>query len=197
MPFSFDFRGRGLSPESKYRKLFKMLERTGYAPVTDGAVSPEMETLTEDGYDTTSVGSFEYDEKRKLSVGHQNCLLWYSNGVTLLLCLILFLYINTHSQSASQNCVRKLSAYCESYIEPASLPLTGIIAPLLEAIDEQDFHDVRFKYSLWYQSPYKGPPTPEVNDAWHELMQCKPHNPWPQIQAHPGLPRWPNPCHGL
>lgn len=30
-----------------------------------------------------------------------------------------------------------------------------------------------FKGSLWYDSPYKGPPTPEVNKAWADLMECK------------------------
>ncbi|MCJ1268850.1 hypothetical protein MMC22_008738 [Lobaria immixta] len=43
-------------------------------------------------------------------------------------------------------------------------------APLLEAVDE-DYQKVRFKYSLWYKSPYKGPPTPQVHQAWQELMQ--------------------------
>ena len=32
---------------------------------------------------------------------------------------------------------------------------------------------MRFKYSLWYESPYKGPPTAQVDEAWHELMRCK------------------------
>lgn len=30
--------------------------------------------------------------------------------------------------------------------------------------------DVEFVYSLWSQSPYKGPPTPAVNQAWHDLL---------------------------
>lgn len=46
-----------------------------------------------------------------------------------------------------------------------------LIAPLLEAIDDE-YRDVRFKYSLWYQSPFKGPPTPQVEEAWHSIMQC-------------------------
>lgn len=46
-------------------------------------------------------------------------------------------------------------------------------APILDAIDEDDFQDVKFKYSLWYKSPFKGPPTPQVDEAWHSIMKCK------------------------
>lgn len=44
---------------------------------------------------------------------------------------------------------------------------------MLNAIDN-DYQDVFWNGSLWYNSPYKGPPTPEVNAAWHDLMQCLP-----------------------
>lgn len=50
--------------------------------------------------------------------------------------------------------------------------MLSLAAPVLDAIDT-DYHEERFKYSLWYESPFKGPPTPEVNQAWHEIMQCK------------------------
>ncbi|CAO1598248.1 hypothetical protein XANCAGTX0491_002018 [Xanthoria calcicola] len=43
-------------------------------------------------------------------------------------------------------------------------------SPVLEGIDT-DFQEIRFKYSLWYRSPFKGPPTPEVEAAWQEIMQ--------------------------
>lgn len=29
----------------------------------------------------------------------------------------------------------------------------------------------RFNGSLWYDSPFKGPPTPAVEEAWHAIMQ--------------------------
>ncbi|KAF4635272.1 hypothetical protein G7Y89_g2820 [Cudoniella acicularis] len=45
------------------------------------------------------------------------------------------------------------------------------LAPILEAIDEDDFQDVQFKYSLWYKSPFKGPSTPQVEDAWYSIMK--------------------------
>lgn len=52
----------------------------------------------------------------------------------------------------------------------------GLQAPVLEAIDV-DFREERFKYSLWYQSPFKGPPTPQVEQAWHSIMKCKNSSP--------------------
>ena len=32
------------------------------------------------------------------------------------------------------------------------------------------FVDNKFVYSLWSKSPYKGPPSPAVNQAWHSLL---------------------------
>lgn len=46
------------------------------------------------------------------------------------------------------------------------------LAPINEAIKEK-YVDVRFNGSLWFDSPYKGPPTPEVEQAWQDLMACK------------------------
>lgn len=67
---------------------------------------------------------------------------------------------------------------------------------MLDAIDE-DYQDVSWNGSLWYPSPYKGPPTPEVNLAWHDLMQCKrclfPISPAPvSFAVYSGLSRWPH-----
>lgn len=42
---------------------------------------------------------------------------------------------------------------------------------MLDAINE-DYQDVFWNGSLWYESAFKGPPTPEVEKAWHGLMQC-------------------------
>lgn len=56
-------------------------------------------------------------------------------------------------------------------VHPAYVDAHSNIAPMLDAIDN-DYQDVFWNGSLWYQSPYKGPPTPEVNQAWHDLMEC-------------------------
>ncbi|TWU70644.1 hypothetical protein ED733_000747 [Metarhizium rileyi] len=52
-----------------------------------------------------------------------------------------------------QSCVTKFNYY----------------SPINEAIQE-DYSYVRFNGSLWYDSPYKGPPTPKVEQAWQDLM---------------------------
>ncbi|KHN95575.1 uncharacterized protein MAM_06632 [Metarhizium album ARSEF 1941] len=52
-----------------------------------------------------------------------------------------------------QSCVAKLNYY----------------SPINEAIQEEYLH-VRFNGSLWHDSPYKGPPTAEVEQAWQDLM---------------------------
>ncbi|KID73865.1 hypothetical protein MAJ_11513, partial [Metarhizium majus ARSEF 297] len=52
-----------------------------------------------------------------------------------------------------QSCVSKFNYY----------------SPINEAIREE-YLDVRFNGSLWYESPYKGPPTAEVEQAWQDLM---------------------------
>ena len=43
-------------------------------------------------------------------------------------------------------------------------------APIATALRDVPFRDVTFVYSLWADSPFKGPPTPAVNAAWHELL---------------------------
>ncbi|KAL8701607.1 MAG: hypothetical protein Q9201_004815 [Fulgogasparrea decipioides] len=48
--------------------------------------------------------------------------------------------------------------------------LTHHEAPVLEGLDPE-YKDIQFKYSLWYQSPFKGPPTPEVESAWYDIMK--------------------------
>ena len=51
-------------------------------------------------------------------------------------------------------------------------PVThNAVAPVLDGVDSE-FQDIRFKYSLWYQSPFKGPPSPQVEEAWQGIMKC-------------------------
>lgn len=50
-----------------------------------------------------------------------------------------------------------------------------MLASVLEGLDGA-YQDVRFTYSLWYQSPYKGPPIPRVEEAWHDIIKCDPMN---------------------
>jgi hypothetical protein len=96
------------------------------------------------------------------------------HGISAIVCLGLLLHTVTISKICRRNCIDKFNAYCEFDVE-SPRPDTvadSVTAPVLEVIS-QDYQDVRFNYSLWYPSPYKGPPTPEVDQAWHRIMQCK------------------------
>ncbi|OAQ69822.1 hypothetical protein VFPPC_02398 [Pochonia chlamydosporia 170] len=68
--------------------------------------------------------------------------------------LILIPYVlSALSKSGQNGCVAKFNYY----------------SPINEAINEE-YVDVRFNGSLWHDSPYKGPPTPAVEQAWQDLM---------------------------
>lgn len=41
---------------------------------------------------------------------------------------------------------------------------------MLPALDHEPV-DVFWNGSLWHESPFKGPPTPEVEKAWHDVME--------------------------
>ncbi|GAB1316879.1 Cyclochlorotine biosynthesis protein O [Madurella fahalii] len=44
-------------------------------------------------------------------------------------------------------------------------------SPVNDALARRPYVTTRFNGSLWYSSPFKGPPTPAVEDAWHAVMQ--------------------------
>ncbi|KAI0838470.1 hypothetical protein F5Y06DRAFT_303786 [Hypoxylon sp. FL0890] len=78
---------------------------------------------------------------------------WVLHGTVMLVYAIALPYLFFLFGMGRQNCVDKFYAY----------------SPINPAISEE-FEDVTFDGSLWYKSPYKGPPTPEVNQAWEDLM---------------------------
>lgn len=47
-------------------------------------------------------------------------------------------------------------------------------APVNNAVAPYPYVHRQFNGSLWYQSPFKGPPTPDVEKAWYEIMKCRP-----------------------
>ncbi|KAI1182595.1 hypothetical protein F5B17DRAFT_178701 [Nemania serpens] len=44
-------------------------------------------------------------------------------------------------------------------------------SPVNAALATRRYITTRFNGSLWYDSPFKGPPTPAVEEAWHSIMQ--------------------------
>lgn len=44
-------------------------------------------------------------------------------------------------------------------------------SPVNAALANRPYFTTRFNGSLWYDSPFKGPPTPVIEEAWHSIMQ--------------------------
>jgi hypothetical protein len=44
-------------------------------------------------------------------------------------------------------------------------------APVNAAVVQHGHVTTRYNGSLWYDSPFKGPPTPAIEEAWHSIMQ--------------------------
>ncbi|KAI9697521.1 MAG: hypothetical protein M1820_007787 [Bogoriella megaspora] len=84
--------------------------------------------------------------------------LWAVHGGYLLVCLGLLLNLISARSESHRRCLERFNAY----------------SPVLDAVDV-DFEEIRFVYSLWSESPWKGPPTPAVEEAWQSLMK------WGQI----------------
>jgi len=123
--------------------------------------STEAEKLLEEDYisneETTTGSSFPSVSNGNglRSTRLKTLLPWLVHGLSLITCLtLLFCTISIRSK-LPQNCITKLNSY----------------SPILEAVNENDFQDTDFIYSLWYKSPFKGPPTPAVHEAWMSIMR--------------------------
>ncbi|KAF2962758.1 hypothetical protein GQX73_g10816 [Xylaria multiplex] len=44
-------------------------------------------------------------------------------------------------------------------------------SPVGSALANEPYITTRFNGSLWHDTPFKGPPTPAVEEAWHSIMQ--------------------------
>lgn len=128
---------------------------------------------TSDEHAVESLLLLEGNEKRRKPSCLKAHFSLIAHGMSLLICFgLLCLSINVYNKS-ERKCIERFNAYCKSsHLSSSHMDAYLPPAPLLEAVDE-DYQEVRFKYSLWYKSPYKGPPTPQVHQAWQELMQCK------------------------
>ncbi|KAF2447374.1 hypothetical protein P171DRAFT_223861 [Karstenula rhodostoma CBS 690.94] len=49
--------------------------------------------------------------------------------------------------------------------------LHNYYSPVNVAVAQHPHVTTRYNGSLWHDSPFKGPPTPAVEDAWHSIMQ--------------------------
>lgn len=132
------------------------------------------ESSSVEGSDTTSSFS-SHDNKSHRRFGRLKSFMpWFGHGLSLMTCLTLLLYTLQIRSKMPKSCLTKFNSYCKiSSIELLEEIYSKKTAPVLEAVDEDDFQDTEFIYSLWYQSPFKGPPTPAVHEAWMSIMRCK------------------------
>lgn len=98
---------------------------------------------------------------------------WALHGLSIVTCVALLVYTKSLYNVFHKSCLERNHAWCQYTCLSFSFTCKSYskAAPMLGAIDG-DYQDVFWNGSLWYHSPYKGPPTPEVNKAWHDLMQC-------------------------
>jgi hypothetical protein len=82
---------------------------------------------------------------------------WPAHLVSILLWAGLLAYTLIFHRDLPKNCLQKFNSYCKCISSMGSLCTDEVFsaAPILEAINEDGFQDVKFKYSLWYQSPFK------------------------------------------
>lgn len=77
------------------------------------------------------------------------------------------------SQSTKQ-LITQTSSYCECYPSLHSLAFTNSpAAPILEDLDP-GLQEFRFNGSIRWPSPYRGPPSPEVDAAWNRISIVRP-----------------------
>ena len=97
---------------------------------------------------------------------------WIAHAISILVCLGLLWQAGRVYNKSRTRCIDKFNAYCKFYLPRCERKTDNLPAPVNEAIDH-DYVPVKFKGSLWYQSPFKGPPTPEVEHNWYTILQCK------------------------
>lgn len=91
--------------------------------------------------------------------------------VVMFVCILMFV-LGLHWQlNANQHCLELQSFYCRisgtSYSEDLKVTLKTL-APALKQIDNR-YRLVQFNGSLDWPSPYRGPPSPEIDAEWDKL----------------------------
>ena len=76
---------------------------------------------------------------------------------------------------SDQQCAEQLSAYCESPVSSALRPvLPHADSSAAPAIGVVDYEVVRFQGALLDENPWKGRPSPELDEAWNTIVNSKP-----------------------
>ncbi|KJZ71241.1 hypothetical protein HIM_09384 [Hirsutella minnesotensis 3608] len=98
-----------------------------------------------------------------------NHLHWIIHGVSVVAIVSLLLWIffsRPNGPGEAARCWEKYNYYCKFTPLRVREP-----PPVNAALDRKEFVTTRFNGSLWYESPFKGPPSPAVEEAWHSVMK--------------------------
>ena len=159
-----------------HRLLFPLIEQYHSEVLMRMNEKKSTDESSNTDHDAESLLLADYNHKQKHPSRLKSYLPWIAHALSIVSCLgILSHAISIHNKSR-RSCIKRFNAYC---MLPLLLPndqAKTLPAPLLDTIDH-DWQDVRFEYSLWYKSPFKGPPNPKVHEAWHDIMKCKPSSP--------------------
>jgi hypothetical protein len=94
------------------------------------------------------------EESQKQQRRKHSIVPWVIHAFFFALYVVILPIVASRYPWKQQRCVDKLNSY----------------SPINEGIKEE-YVDYWFKGSLWYDSPYKGPPTPAVNKAWKDVLK--------------------------
>jgi hypothetical protein len=94
------------------------------------------------------------EESQKQQRRKRSIVPWVIHAFFFALYVVILPIVASRYPWKQQRCVDKLNSY----------------SPINEGIKEE-YVDYWFKGSLWYDSPYKGPPTPAVNKAWKDVLK--------------------------
>lgn len=91
--------------------------------------------------------------------------------VVMFVCILMFVLGLRWQLNANQHCLELQSFYCRHsgtiYSEDLKVTLETL-APVLKQIDNR-YRLVQFNGSLNWPSPYRGPPSPEIDAEWDKL----------------------------
>lgn len=106
----------------------------------------------------------------------QRQLHWLFHGFSCAIIIGLSAGLYIAIQTSRVKCWDMFNYYCK--IQPVLIVsvscniCTDFIAPVNEAVVRKPYIHQQFNGSLWYKSAFKGPPTPEVEAAWYDVMKC-------------------------
>ncbi|CAF9941456.1 MAG: hypothetical protein HETSPECPRED_003233 [Heterodermia speciosa] len=128
----------------------KFEKRFGYLPLQKSSAGEAFVSDTDNTNWCERSGS--RDRFARSSNSLRAAALWLLQAILFSLSVTVLVVSRKQHHSSAMDCVFRLSQY----------------SPGLEALSD-DYQTVRFKGSFSFPSPYKGPPTPEVDKKWNEI----------------------------